>query len=211
MSQSTASSASATEWERRKLAAMSRIQQVALDLFDAHGYRQVTVERVAAAAGVSPSSIYRYFGTKEMLVLYDEADPKVIDVLRTAGGGETLEITELIAIARPLVPIMAEALLTADTERRVRRSMHYVRTIPEVRDGQVRQMRDLENQFRVLFAQRSGRDPNDLKVRMAAAFVVWGSMAALDHWAEAGFAGRLKDIYVDEIGSAVDAIESLFG
>lgn len=189
---------------------MNRIQQVALDLFDEHGYRQVTVERVATAAGVSPSSVYRYFGTKEMLVLYDEADPKVIDVLRTAGGGETLAITELIAIARPLVPVMAEALLTADTERRVRRSMHYVRTIPEVRDGQVRQMRDLEDQFRALFAQRSGRDPNDLKVRMAAAFVVWGSMAALDHWADSGFAGRLKDIYLVEIGSAVDAIESLF-
>ncbi|MQY21161.1 TetR/AcrR family transcriptional regulator [Nocardia macrotermitis] len=79
-------------WERRKYEAMARIQQVALDLFDENGYREVTVERVAAAADVSPSSIYRYFGTKEMLVLYDEADPKLLDAVRTAGGGEVFEV-----------------------------------------------------------------------------------------------------------------------
>ncbi|MEV4239107.1 helix-turn-helix domain-containing protein [Nocardia sp. NPDC049737] len=48
-----------TAWERRKIEVMSRIQRVALDLFYGHGYRNVTVERVAVAAGVSPSSVYR--------------------------------------------------------------------------------------------------------------------------------------------------------
>lgn len=209
MSKSAAESAP-TLWERRKYEAMTRIQQVALDLFDENGYREVTVERVAAAAGVSPSSVYRYFGTKEMLVLYDEADPKLLDVLRTAGGGATFEVSALIALARSLVPAVADALVTDDTEQRVRRSLHYVRTIAEVRDGQMRQMREMEDEVRILFADRSGRDHNDLRVRLAAATAIWGGVAALDHWAATGFQARLRDVYRDAVGSIIDAVEAIF-
>ncbi len=209
MSESTAES-TPTVWERRKYEAMARIQHVALDLFDEHGYREVTVERVAAQAGVSPSSVYRYFGTKEMLVLYDEADPKLLDVLRTAGGGEPLDVPTLIAIARSLVPMVIEALVTDDTEQRMRRGLRYVHTIAEVREGQMRQMREMEDQFRILFADRSGRDRNDLRVRLAAATALWGGMATLDHWAATEFAGRLKDVYSEAVGSIIDAIEAIF-
>lgn len=199
-----------TLWQRRKYEAMAHIQQVALDLFDKYGYRDVTVERVAAAAGVSPSSIYRYFGTKEMLVLYDEADPKLLDVVRTAGGGEAFEVPALIALARALVPVVSDALITDDAEQRMRRSLRYVHTIAEVRDGQMRQLREMEDEFRILFADRAGREHNDLRVRMAAATAIWGGVAALDHWAATGFEARLKDVYRDAVGSIIDAIEAIF-
>src|SRR5438045_3498662 len=120
MSESTVES-SATVWERRKLEAMSRIQRVALDLFEEHGYRAVTVERIAAAAGVSPSSVYRYFGTKEMLVLYDEYDLQILDALRAAGGGVRMNPTELSTVARAVAPVMIEAMLTPEAELRLRR------------------------------------------------------------------------------------------
>ena len=61
--------------DRKRATAMRLVQEVALDLFDAHGYADITVERIAAAAEVSPSSVYRYFGTKENLVLWDAHDP----------------------------------------------------------------------------------------------------------------------------------------
>lgn len=199
-----------TLWERRKLEAMSRIQRVALDLFDEYGYREVTVDRVAAAAGVSASSVYRYFGTKEMLVLYDEADPQVLDVVRRAGGGELVTPLELLALARPLAPLLIEALLTEDAQRRIASRQRYVQTISEVCDGQNRRMRELEDQFRVVFAERCGRDANDLQLRLAAATVVWGCVAALDHWAGTGFAGSLKEVYTRAIDSIADVIETLF-
>ncbi|MEU0506400.1 helix-turn-helix domain-containing protein [Nocardia sp. NPDC005998] len=199
-----------TAWERRKIEAMSRIQQVALDLFDEHGYRNVTVERVAAAAGVSPSSVYRYFGTKEMLVLYDEADPRVLDVMRTAGGGEIVEPAELVRIARLIVPVLIESLLAPESELRIRRRLQYVVSIPEIRDGQTRQMRDMADQFRLLFAERTGRSSDDLAIGIAAAAGVWGCVAALDHWAATGFTERLKDVYTKAIGSIVDSIEVMF-
>jgi AcrR family transcriptional regulator len=59
---------------RRHPAPRGTIQERALDLFDARGFDAVTIEEIAAAAEVSPSSVYRYFGTKEGLLVADEFD-----------------------------------------------------------------------------------------------------------------------------------------
>ncbi|HEX2704506.1 MAG TPA: TetR family transcriptional regulator [Candidatus Lustribacter sp.] len=64
--------------ERKRVSAMRHIQQVAIDLFDERGFDAVTIEAVAAAAEVSPSSVYRYFGTKEGLVVRDDADRTLV-------------------------------------------------------------------------------------------------------------------------------------
>lgn len=47
----------------------ARIERVALELFRARGFDQVTVEDVCAEAGVGPATFYRHFGTKEGVVL----------------------------------------------------------------------------------------------------------------------------------------------
>lgn len=60
--------------ERKKAATMRHTQLVAVRLFAERGFDAVSIEQVAAAADVSPSTIYRYFGTKEGLVLHDEHD-----------------------------------------------------------------------------------------------------------------------------------------
>ena len=67
--------------ERKKAATMHRIQAVALDLFERHGFDAVSIEQVADAAEVSPSTVYRYFGTKEGLVVHDEYDDRVLELL----------------------------------------------------------------------------------------------------------------------------------
>lgn len=64
--------------ERKKVAAMRRIQETAVNLFERDGFDRVTVEQVAEQASVSPSSVYRYFGTKEGLILRDEYDDTVL-------------------------------------------------------------------------------------------------------------------------------------
>ena len=69
--------------QRNRLAAMEAIQVTALDLFQASEFDRVTVEDIAAAAGVSASTVYRYFGSKEMIVLWDELDAEITDELLT--------------------------------------------------------------------------------------------------------------------------------
>ncbi|MEI8412343.1 MULTISPECIES: TetR/AcrR family transcriptional regulator [unclassified Kribbella] len=45
------------------------IADKAFELFTDHGFGRTTVEQIAAAAEVGPSTLYRYFPTKETLVL----------------------------------------------------------------------------------------------------------------------------------------------
>ena len=54
-----------------------RLQQHALRLFSQRGFDAVTVEDVAAAAGVSHMTFYRHFPTKESVVLEDPYDPLI--------------------------------------------------------------------------------------------------------------------------------------
>lgn len=51
-----------------------RLSDVAVDLFAEHGFENVTVEQVAAAAGVSTRSVHRYFPAKEDMVIGTLAD-----------------------------------------------------------------------------------------------------------------------------------------
>jgi AcrR family transcriptional regulator len=71
--------------ERKRQRTLSEIQRVALDLFGRQGYEATTIEQIAEEAEVSPSTVFRYFPTKEDLVLNDEYDP----LLLAAIGGRS--------------------------------------------------------------------------------------------------------------------------
>ena len=65
----------------RRLEAMRRAQDAALELFEERGFDAVTVEEVAKAAGLGVASLFRNFGTKEGLVLWDEYDPLLFEAI----------------------------------------------------------------------------------------------------------------------------------
>ena len=66
--------------ERKKLKLRRDVQAAALHLFEAQGYEQTTVEQIAAAADTSTTTFYRYFPTKEDVVLDDEYDSLMTSV-----------------------------------------------------------------------------------------------------------------------------------
>jgi AcrR family transcriptional regulator len=57
--------------EQHKIATRRAIEDAARRLFDAHGYQNVTVREIAAAAGVTERTFFRYFGDKAELIVDD--------------------------------------------------------------------------------------------------------------------------------------------
>ncbi len=70
------------DWRQRKKAATrDRLRACALRLFAEQGYDATTVEQIAAAAGVSHMTFFRYFRTKEDVALTDSYDPLIASLI----------------------------------------------------------------------------------------------------------------------------------
>lgn len=99
--------------ERKRKEAADELVRTAMALYSRDGFEATTVEAIAAAAGCSPRTFYRYFGTKEDVVFHDV--PMVIGRLREALVEHLAEPVSLwTAVSEALVDVMGR--LGADDE-----------------------------------------------------------------------------------------------
>ncbi|HEY1094232.1 MAG TPA: TetR family transcriptional regulator [Glycomyces sp.] len=164
--------------ERKKIETLHRLQEEALRLFDEQGYDATTIEQIAAAAGVSPSTFYRYFPTKEDVVVQDEYDPLIVNVFESQSPGDA----PLDALRTVLRVLFAE-FTDADIER-VRRRVRLIFAVPALRARQVQQTTATEALLARMVAERTGRAPDELEVRHFTALIVTSWTVAISAWAE---------------------------
>jgi len=164
--------------ERKKIETLHRLQEEALRLFDEQGYDATTIEQIAAAAGVSPSTFYRYFPTKEDVVVQDEYDPLIVNVFESQSPGEA----PLDALRTVLRVLFAE-FTDADIER-VRRRVRMIFAVPALRARQVQQTTATEALLARMVAERTGRAPDELEIRHFTALIVASWTVAISAWAE---------------------------
>ncbi len=158
--------------ERKKAQTRAAIQRHALHLFERDGYDATTMEQIAAAADVSPSTLYRYFPTKEDLILTDDYDP----VLAATFRAQPPELPILEAF-RAAVHEMLTALPAEErTEAAARARLSYA--IPEVRARALDHLFTTTDMITELFAERLDRSPDELEVRVLAGTVIGAIMAA---------------------------------
>ena len=113
--------------ERKKARTRAAIREHALRLFRENGYQRTTVEQIAAAAEVSPSTFFRYFPTKEDLVLQDDMDTRMIEAFERQPSG-----LSPVAAVRAGVREAFSSYTEAELET-VRETTTLTMTVPEVR------------------------------------------------------------------------------
>jgi AcrR family transcriptional regulator len=163
---------------RKKARTREDIQRHALRLFREHGYEATTVSQIAAAAEVSESTFFRYFPTKEDVVLWDAFDPLLLDALRRQPD-ELVPVAALRAAFREVLGPLPAAERAALRER-----LALVLSIPPVRATGASRFGGPLRQLAEVIAERVGRTPDDFCVRTLLGAVAGVCLAALPRVAE---------------------------
>lgn len=158
--------------ERKKLKTRRAIQDHALRLFTAQGYDETTVEQIAAAAEVSPSTFFRYFPTKEDVVITDEYDPVMAQVFRA----QPAELSPIEALRATFREVMTE-MYEQDLDQIVTRT-RLMLSVPALRARTFDAMREGTMGVVIeIIAERVGRAQDDPDVQ-AFSWAVMGVMQA---------------------------------
>ena len=159
--------------ERKKAKTRAAIQEHALRLFREQGYDRTSVEQIADAAEVSPSTFFRYFRTKEDVALYDPLDPVLIEAF-LAQPAELGPIAALRAAWRSSVERPETDWLEWQRER-----ADLLMSVPELRRRMLDEFVSSMEPFATAIAQRIGRPADDPAVRnllgaiLGVALVAW--------------------------------------
>jgi AcrR family transcriptional regulator len=97
--------------------ARGRLEKAAMELFQERGYVQTTVEEIAARAGLTERTFFRYFADKREVLFSGSKELEKSIVVRIQGAPKTTSPLDAVAAA-------VEA---AGAELQDRRDLHYVR------------------------------------------------------------------------------------
>lgn len=145
--------------ELEKKRTREAIQDHALRLYREQGYANTTLEEAAAAAEVSPSTLFRYFPTEPDTVLFDRVDPIFIEKFLA----EPADLSPLEAGRNALLAVLGNTeqnLAAVETTR-----MKLIATVPELRAAVATTVETDLPQFIEAVARRVGREPDDPRVR----------------------------------------------
>jgi AcrR family transcriptional regulator len=179
--------------ERKKARTRAAIREHAVRLFREQGYAATTVEQIAAAADVSPATFFRYFPTKEDVVLQDDMDILTMEKLEA----QPPELSAIAAVRGAAAS--AYAAMSAEDLGRMAETTRLTMAVPEIR---ARALDELARTFDVMgraLAVRAGRAPDDFAARILAGAVTGVIMAATIPWATEG------DLDAGEMFARIDA------
>jgi len=158
--------------ERKKARTRASLREHALRLFREQGYHATTVEQIAAAAEVSPSTFFRYFPTKEDVVIQDDLDTRLLTAFERQPTGLGT-VTALRAAMREV-----GASFSAIELEQLREASTLQLTVPEIRARMLDDTNRMMNLMSEALAKRTGRAADDLAVR-ACAGAVFGVMMSV--------------------------------
>ena len=183
--------------ERKKLKTRESIQREAMRLIARQGYEQTTVEQIAAAVEISPSTFFNYFPSKEDVVLYDAYDPVVVSLMADRPAGEPLS-----ASMRHVLEAMA-SIFERDREIILARGRLWFE-VPALRARLWEQLEQAQVLMSTVIAQRSGRDAGDFEIRVIVMITVTAALEAMREWLHRDGKGS----FIELVNQALDVVDA---
>jgi mycofactocin system transcriptional regulator len=177
------------------------LEVAALRLFTEVGYDETTVEDIAAAAGVSRRTFFRYFDSKAA-VLWGDFDAEVAE-LRSAFAQVDPQTPLMQAIRQVVVGVNRHR--AADVPE-LRRRMHLIGAHPELAAEALRHYDAWEREVARFAAARLGVAEDELYPLAIARTTLAAARAAFERWAALGDADL--PVYLD---AALTALAEGFG
>ncbi len=185
-----------------EVAADSRIRVVdaAFGLFDERGYAQTTVDQIAERAGISRSTFFRMFASKEDVIFPDHEDLHRRIRARLEAAGADGNILAVVEGARMVLEhFLAEGELARGRYR-------LTRTVPALRDREIAGMHGYQKLFRDFIATWMPPGPGtEIRSELMANAVVTAHNVVLRRW--------LRDLTIrphEEFDTAIHDVIALF-
>lgn len=184
--------------ERKKHQTRRLLQRTAMDLFAERGFDHVTIDEIAAACDVSRTTVFRYFPTKEDLVVGTE--PERLDELRAAFEQRPRREPVFDAVRHAVVAVAeryehdraqllaAQELITANSSLAARGLEIHAEWVDAF--------------ARLIASRTTGSESANLRARVLASAVMAAMRVAIEEWLTPGHTGELAHL----IGDALDLL-----
>jgi TetR/AcrR family transcriptional regulator, regulator of mycofactocin system len=174
------------------------LEVISLRLFTQHGFEDTTVERIAAAAGVSKRTFFRYFDSKAD-VLWHAFDGEV-RALRAAFNAVPPELSLMAAIRQVVVGVNR---YRAEDVPELRTRMNLIGSVPALAASAAHHYDAWERAVSDFAASRLGQPANSLYPLAIGRATLAVCRSAYDRWADRADADLT--VYLDEALRALAA------
>jgi AcrR family transcriptional regulator len=152
--------------ERKKAKTRAAIREHALRLFEKQGYAATTVDQIAEAAEVSPSTFFRYFRTKEDVVLTDDLDDLIVAAIQAQPAALPPVRAVLEGMRALFTDIDDEAWAAEGRRQRI------IASVPDLRARLMQQTVAAIDLLAAALAARAGRPAGDPACRVLSGALV---------------------------------------
>lgn len=162
---------------RRPSTTQDHITEVALGLFAARGFDEVSVEDVAKAAGIARRTLFRYYASKNAIP-WGDFDAH-LEHLR--------ELLSTVSTEIPLADALRDALLSFNTYdaqemAQHRQRMRVILGTAELQAYSMTMYAGWREVIATYVAQRTGAHPGDLMPQTVGWLMLGVALSAYEHW-----------------------------